>query len=206
LFHALPSLAPYHFPGLLKLGGGQSVSIAAGAARRCASPLVGLTRSCTVSRQTLCSHSPDVRRSAWYRCRTSTDCTAVFFFWRQNPAEDQDIAHVAYLKTAVANFKTHVASRSGHSPPFDPHEQYYCCSSVLKTAVPPFSGAPGPSRLRTKMYSSGIFRYVAVDCTHAANYLLLGCHPLGSFPIPSPYPSITHSLPNSKTLLKTSTA
>jgi hypothetical protein len=78
-FHALPSLAPYRFPGLLKLGGGQSASIAAGAARRRASPLVGLTRSYTVSRQTLCGHSPDVRRSARYRCRTSTDRTAVFF-------------------------------------------------------------------------------------------------------------------------------
>jgi hypothetical protein len=84
-FHALPSLAPYCFPGLLKLGGGQSASIAAGAARRRASPLVGLTCSYTVSRQTLCGHLPDVHRSARYQCRTLTDCTAVFFFWRQIP-------------------------------------------------------------------------------------------------------------------------
>jgi hypothetical protein len=58
------------------------------------------------------------------------------FFLAPNPAEDQDIAHVAYLKTAVANFKTHVASRSGHSPPFDADDQYYRRSSHLKTAVP----------------------------------------------------------------------
>jgi hypothetical protein len=79
-FHTLPSLAPYHFPGLLKLGGSQSALIAAGAACRHASPLVGLTRSYTVLWQTLCSHSPNVCWSARYRCRTSTDHTVVLFF------------------------------------------------------------------------------------------------------------------------------
>jgi hypothetical protein len=122
-FHALPSLSPYRFPGLLKLGGGQSASIAAGAARRRASPLVGLTRSYTVSRQTLCGHSPDVRRSARYRCRTSTDRTAVFFSGAKSRRRSRHRLR-RLPQDCCRQLNTHVASRSGHSPSFDADYQY----------------------------------------------------------------------------------
>jgi hypothetical protein len=98
------------------------------------------------------------------------------FFLAPNPAEDQDIAYVAYLKTAVANSILMSLQDRDIRRPSTLIINTLAVSSHLKTAVPTFSGAADPSRSRAETYSSGILRYVAVDCTRAANYLLLGCH------------------------------
>jgi hypothetical protein len=75
-----PSLAPYRFLGLLKLGGGQSVSIVAGTAHHRASPLIGSTSSPMVSQQTfVVIHPVSMSWRAWSQCRMPIDHTVVIF-------------------------------------------------------------------------------------------------------------------------------